>query len=232
MNVLYINDGSGNFTDETESRLPLEKVIWNNDVEFIDFDKNGFVDLFMINVDPGDPDTEDHLYFNYNGILTDSSQHLPPIYDFNHSSASADMEHDGDLDIFISVDYGKIEDNGLPDLLYENITNSSISHNQMGLSDQLMLSQNFPNPFGKTTTIRFSVPFIGEKPVNTPVTLQIFNTKGQLVKTLAQKKFSSGPHFISWNGLNSDGLQANTGVYFYKLISNNFIRTMKMFLAR
>ncbi len=84
------------------------------------------------------------------------------------------------------------------------------------------LKQNYPNPFNPTTRISFIL--------NEPskVKIQIFNTKGQLVKELLNSYMISGNHDITWNGKDGKGNKAGSGVYFYRMETNKqrFIKKM------
>jgi len=106
--------------------------------------------------------------------------------------------------------------------LEENLTNAdqSIIHNPQ-------LYQNYPNPFNPTTTISFSV---SEPLAN--VQLDIFNIKGQKVKQLVKKQLENGLHSYTWNGKDDNDKQVSSGVYFYKLTSDEIIRTRKMLLLK
>ena len=73
------------------------------------------------------------------------------------------------------------------------------------------LEQNFPNPFNPTTQIRFALP------VESIVTLTIYNLLGQTVATLTQERQGPGYFRADWNGRSGDGALAGTGVYFYRL---------------
>jgi len=84
----------------------------------------------------------------------------------------------------------------------------------------LSLEQNYPNPFNPTTSIRYSIEETG------PVSLDIYNIKGQLVKTLYHGNAEIGSHTAIWNGLDNSGNACSSGVYFYRL------RTPKTSLAR
>jgi hypothetical protein len=86
---------------------------------------------------------------------------------------------------------------------------------------QFELSQNYPNPFNPSTTIKFSIP------QSSNVTLKIFNTLGQEVKTLLNQKLESGVHTI-----NFDASKMNSGVYFYRLDAGSFSEVRKMTLIR
>ena len=83
------------------------------------------------------------------------------------------------------------------------------------------LDQNYPNPFNPTTAIQFSL----EKPGKT--VLEIYNTLGQKVATLVNGELSAGAHRYQWN---ASGLAS--GVYFYRLQSNEFVATKKMLLVK
>ncbi|MCD4650345.1 MAG: T9SS type A sorting domain-containing protein [Candidatus Cloacimonetes bacterium] len=86
-----------------------------------------------------------------------------------------------------------------------------------------MLFGNSPNPFNPETTIRFSV-----KNNNTPVTLDIYNIRGQRVTQLANDVYCRGNHKIIWNGKNNNNKSSASGVYFYRMRigRQKFIRKM------
>jgi hypothetical protein len=95
---------------------------------------------------------------------------------------------------------------------------------------------NYPNPFNPTTTISFSVT-----QTSSFVTLEIYNLKGQKVKTfdvsasyrIDAKATESLPHYsIIWNGRDFNGNRVRSGIYFYKLQSGKFQETKKMMLLR
>ena len=88
------------------------------------------------------------------------------------------------------------------------------------------LYENYPNPFNPTTTISFNLP------KNAPVNLEIFNLKGQKVRTLINSELKAGKHNIIWNGLDNDGKQVASGVYFYRLSNGEQILTHKMMLMK
>ena len=83
------------------------------------------------------------------------------------------------------------------------------------------LSQNFPNPFNPVTHIKFSIPKTSH------VTLTVYNALGQKIADISDKEFKAGFYNIKWN---SSGYAS--GVYFYRLRSDNFVSTKKMILLR
>ena len=86
---------------------------------------------------------------------------------------------------------------------------------------QFELSQNYPNPFNPSTTINFSIP------QSSIVTLKVFNTLGQEVKTLVNQNMESGVHSISF-----DASELNSGIYFYRLDAGQFSEVRKMTLIK
>lgn len=83
------------------------------------------------------------------------------------------------------------------------------------------LAQNYPNPFNPTTTINFSIP------KESHVVLAVYNSIGQLITTLTNKDMGPGNYYKVWNAAN----QAS-GVYFYRLETDNFVKVKKMLLVK
>lgn len=88
------------------------------------------------------------------------------------------------------------------------------------------LSSAYPNPFNPTTTLSFSLHEAG------PASLEIFNQKGQLVKTLVDANLEAGIHRYIWNGDDSNGSRVSSGLYFYRMKSGKFSSTRKMVLMK
>ncbi len=88
------------------------------------------------------------------------------------------------------------------------------------------LQGNYPNPFNPSTTIRYSVK------ETSPVSIGIYNVKGQLVKTLVNEEKTSGNHYAVWNGLDNNNQPASSGVYFYKMRAGTYSSTKKMIMMK
>jgi len=73
------------------------------------------------------------------------------------------------------------------------------------------LSQNYPNPFNPSTVINYTLP------MQSTVTLTIYNVLGQEVIRLVDKNKNAGSYAARWDGVNAAGNPVTTGVYFYKL---------------
>ncbi|MDZ4122235.1 MAG: T9SS type A sorting domain-containing protein, partial [Candidatus Cloacimonadaceae bacterium] len=85
---------------------------------------------------------------------------------------------------------------------------------------------NYPNPFNPVTTISYTVPNSGV------ANITIYNMKGQVVRNLVNSNHAAGSHTAVWNGLDESGKAVSSGLYFYRLSSNNQVITKKMLLAK
>ena len=83
------------------------------------------------------------------------------------------------------------------------------------------LEQNYPNPFNPTTTIKYALPG------SSNVTIKVFNSLGNLVKTLVNEREQAGYYDITF-----DGKDFSSGVYFLQFEANNFLRVEKMMLLK
>ena len=101
---------------------------------------------------------------------------------------------------------------GYPDIFVAKLNNNiSIENEIIPFSNGL---SNYPNPFNPKTTISFSIK------QNCKIELEIFNIKGQKVKTLISEFMQSGNHAVFWNGDDAYGNKVSSGLYFYKLSVN------------
>ena len=94
------------------------------------------------------------------------------------------------------------------------------------LPKELSLSQNYPNPFNPQTTITYNLP------TNTNICLSIYNVNGQLVRTLTNTKQNAGTYSIEWNGKDNNNNILSSGLYFYRLDTDNESITRKMLLLK
>jgi len=95
--------------------------------------------------------------------------------------------------------------------------------------DQVLMTNsgltNFPNPFNPTTTISFSL----NSEITENAELVIYNLKGQKVRQFSILNDQSS---IVWNGTDDNDQSVSSGIYFYKLKTNNFEKTNKMILLK
>jgi hypothetical protein len=91
------------------------------------------------------------------------------------------------------------------------------------------LDQNFPNPFlaaSGETTINFSLPS------DSHVRLAVYDLSGRLITTLVDDTLTAGRHTLGWDGTTSRGTGVESGVYFYKIDTDNNSATRRLVLVR
>jgi hypothetical protein len=93
------------------------------------------------------------------------------------------------------------------------------------------LMQNYPNPFNPSTIIKYSIPS-ARSPLQGGargglVTLKVYDMLGREVATLVNENQKAGNYKVKFNGSNLP-----SGLYFYRIISNNFTATKKMLLMK
>ncbi|MGF1671878.1 MAG: T9SS type A sorting domain-containing protein, partial [Balneolaceae bacterium] len=98
---------------------------------------------------------------------------------------------------------------------------TSVDEEELSLPAAFELFQNYPNPFNPTTVIQFNLP------QQDNVSLEIFNSIGQSVARLVNGPRQAGIHQVQFN---ASGL--SSGVYFYRLKTNNFAETKKLTIIK
>ncbi len=88
------------------------------------------------------------------------------------------------------------------------------------------LKGNYPNPFNPETTIEFSLGSADRAELN------IYNIKGQKVKSLVSGELSQGTHRIVWNGRDDSGQTVGSGIYFVRMQAGNYTETKKITLIK
>jgi len=106
-------------------------------------------------------------------------------------------------------------------VVYGDTSLTGIQQVSSEIPDNYMLYQNYPNPFNPITNIRFDIPR------SSHVKLIIYDALGREVATLVNEKLRAGSYEVDWNGSGYP-----SGVYFYKLESNEFIFVRKMVMIK
>lgn len=109
----------------------------------------------------------------------------------------------------------------IDDVFLGNRSNVGINPIGTNIPKKFALSQNYPNPFNPTTKIKFDVPKNGN------VTLEVFNNLGQVVSTLHNGYTKAGYYETDF-----DGSKLTSGIYYYRITSNDFTETKKMILVK
>ena len=75
------------------------------------------------------------------------------------------------------------------------------------------LSQNAPNPFVQTTSVRYGLPVSGR------AELGVYTVQGRLVRRLVSGLVEAGEHVATWDGRDDAGRRVAAGVYYYALVT-------------
>jgi glycosidase len=139
------------------------------------------------------------------------------------------LVQDGDtLEITVTQDYeiGGLSLDGREVAVYEFAESTGVDPGGDPTRTGLHLERGYPNPFARSTTIRYSLP---EK---AHVRLGIYNVSGQRVAVLRDRKQAGGAHQIEWDGVDRRGRDLVAGVYFVRLDAGGETRTSKVMLMR
>jgi predicted CXXCH cytochrome family protein len=101
------------------------------------------------------------------------------------------------------------------------VTSVALPDPDAGLPQRFELHQNYPNPFNPSTTIRFDVA------QRAHVKLMVYNSLGQEIETLVDQQLAASSYTVNFNAA---GL--SSGIYYYRIISDNFVTTKKMLLLK
>ena len=111
------------------------------------------------------------------------------------------------------------------------ITNPQVNQLQLkvelaNIPEAFVLEQNYPNPFNPETQIRFGLPEAAT------VTVTVYNTLGQKIKTLANAPFEAGFHNLKWDATNDLGQSVSSAIYLYSITAGQYQDIKKMILLK
>ncbi|MBS1515000.1 MAG: T9SS type A sorting domain-containing protein [Bacteroidetes bacterium] len=110
---------------------------------------------------------------------------------------------------------------GADGLIYKNGDAVSVTQTGSSIPSSIKLHQNYPNPFNPSTTINFDIP------KQSFVSLKVFDMTGKEVQNLFEGVKQAGSYQVKFDGVN-----LNSGVYFYKLMTDGASITKSMVLVK
>ncbi len=174
--------------------------------------------LFLILAE--DPDDDSLYYYWY----LDDIQQGASINEFTYTFSDT-----GNFVVKALVSDGELADSTLWDV---TVIYGVAVEDDFQLIDEIHLYQNKPNPFSGSTTISF----INTKHTNPDLSetkIKIYNTKGQLIKEFKIQNSKFKIDEVQWDGTDNNGNKLPTGIYLYRLVSNDFVsKTKKIVLIR
>lgn len=153
-----------------------------------------------------------------------SGQEGEVIFETENLTQTSFVDTDGlDREYFYVVE---VHDDGFNVAVSKEFTPTVTSVEDQAVPTVYSLGQNYPNPFNPSTTIKFGLP------VNSNVTVKIFDILGQEVANLINSDLAAGFHTI-----NFDASQLHSGMYIYRIQAqgidgNNFVDAKKMLLVK
>jgi len=120
---------------------------------------------------------------------------------------------------------------GMFEFSADNVNIEFLTYTAGGCYDEVCVPRsgllgNYPNPFNPSTTIHFALVHSGQ------VSLEVFNIRGQKVKTLVDEVKSAGEHNVVWDGYDDSGRGVVSGIYFYRMVGNDIIDVKKMLMVK
>ncbi|HSP88556.1 MAG TPA: alpha-amylase family glycosyl hydrolase [Ignavibacteriaceae bacterium] len=106
-----------------------------------------------------------------------------------------------------------------------NIIND-VERNEDVLITDYFLEQNYPNPFNPTTSIEFRIVNSGF------VSLKVYDILGREIKSLVNEDLGNGIYHVDWNGDNEFGEKVGSGIYFYRIETEDYKDSRKMILVK
>jgi len=219
--VIYITDSKKNRIMRLRSSTsgPIEPELWyelsldsHRYVKAVDTDTSGrvyVIDDFTNDVTVFTPDLG-KILTTYGGF-----GHEPGLFDHPH-------------DIYIDNDEIQLcekwaQKSGIQSL---KIQFARPAQSVEALPGRFFLYQNYPNPFNSTTTMKFDLP--GKAKIR----LALYNMLGQEVVVLVDQTLEAGPHNVVWDGRNAAGNLISSGIYVYKIVSNELQSARKLLLLK
>jgi len=119
-----------------------------------------------------------------------------------------------------------VYNDGSSEMVSVAFTYTPVDGDNNGVVAVTALNGNYPNPFNPTTAISFSVKEAGN------VLLEVYNAKGQKIKTLVKSEMEAANHVVTWNGDDNSGKKVSSGIYFYKMKTTGYTSVKKMLLIK
>jgi hypothetical protein len=161
------------------------------------------------------------------GLLNNQAEYVSTDYVLSHiflgQMGGGGRRYAGKLDDV------RIYSNALTDEEVYNIfenPGTDVNDRPVAIAQEFVLSQNYPNPFNSSTSISYQLMRYSD------VRLDIFNQRGQLVRTLVQGQQATGSHSVQWDGLDYNGQPVSSGVYMYRLQAEHQMLTRKLMLMK
>ncbi len=184
---------------------------------------NGELFAFQVIMESENVDFGEDFWVNGGWYFARNGNHIVcagsmPVIDDEFLAVSLEGSGDLDLEMLVNTDPEHVVITGLR-YVPTAVDDSSVSEISFETG-------NYPNPFNPSTKIAYSLPEDGN------VSLEIFNIKGQKVKSLVSDFRTKGSHSVTWNGTDDNQNAVSSGVYFYRITAGKHTKTNKMIMMK
>ncbi|MDD5530801.1 MAG: T9SS type A sorting domain-containing protein [bacterium] len=129
------------------------------------------------------------------------------------------------VDTVSNIVYGKSNVLGTFFALLGPMTGTQEPDSKTTINDY-KLFRSLPNPFSYGVSISYQIP------IETKISLKIYDITGKLIKTLEDRICKPGYYKVQWDAKNTKGEKVSTGIYFYKFSTANFTAVKKMVIVK
>ncbi|HPY97331.1 MAG TPA: carboxypeptidase regulatory-like domain-containing protein, partial [Candidatus Cloacimonadota bacterium] len=143
----------------------------------------------------------------------------------NWEQRTLDLPYAGQ-NVYIAFRHHNCSDQYIMKIDMVEIARSQDADINLPIALKTALHGNYPNPFNPETTVSFDLA------EESRVTIDIYNIKGQKVKTLINDNLNAGSHRVVWNGKDDAERNVSSGIYFYNMKSGKYTSTRKMILIK
>ena len=138
-------------------------------------------------------------------------------YEYPHSSKPDKKLSVGQHSLFAYFQYGNANSDTIGILVKDGTNSIAKEPEQISF----LLKQNYPNPFNPSTTISYSLA------KQSFVSIVIYDLLGREIETIVKSEIGNGSHSVEWIPNN-----ISSGVYYYRIITDNYSETKKLILAK
>jgi hypothetical protein len=177
-----------------------------------------------VNLDADD----EHLEFNFSVDATDVDSDLEYVWTIDDENQNVDTETFTHTFTSAGTFVVKVEISDEDNTLEQTwtVTSTITANENINIPEVTQLRQNSPNPFNPTTSVRFDLNKQGK------VRIDIYNVRGQLVKTLKNEIMKAGSHSVEWSGKSENGENAASGIYFIRMKTSDYHQMKKALMLK
>jgi len=222
--VLFSADTSGYLT-EIDIGIMDYNSEWNMKI-YDSFD--GSIPGTLINESNGSVVDRGWVSVEIDSINIDSGQEFFIVVDYGTNSKSICIEYQNEGMSYYSNNGINFYQSNNEFNIRAKITSDHFvaNDNNLEIIPQNVILNNYPNPFNPFTTIEFRLK------EDSKVTLEVFNVKGNIIRSLINNIKQSGWHRVKWDSRNQEGKIVPNGVYFYTITANDIAYTKKMLFIK